>query len=339
MIFFNFFSNLLCSIFAISCLSLPPEIPQLAIENSVILKEVIVVKSIGSNYTDLSLYEEGIVSKTDLNGIVDFEEVVISTTSTDIVLATSTETIDVKPIASFSFVPVADTPKDPAPVDPAGDQFALELATAWITATTSTNVSASTTTTQNNIEIIGNDIVENNKNTTSSLEIIPVTRATATTTLHLVINAISIGTASSTIDEFIKIYNPTSETVSLDGWKLQRVTASGKTENYLVRPFLADAAILSGGYFLVAHPEGYSTTTPGRLLPDAVYTTGSSIASSNTIILFDSDGEIVDMVGYGEATQFEEAPASELNNDGQVLMRTDGADTDNNSVDFKLSAG
>lgn len=279
------------------------------------------------------------MAKTDLEGIVDFEEAIAASTSTS---ATSTEIITpIKLIASFASAPASAiyAPKDFAPVDPVGDQYALWLKTAWINPAVADQPGP--TTTENFQEIIITagltPKTENVVSATASLS--PrdeVTAPTVTSSLHLVINAISIGAASSTLDEFIEIYNSTSEVISLADWKLKRVTASGKTENYLVRPFPAESIISSRGYFLIAHPEGYSATTSSRGSANAVYTTASSIASSNTIILYDALGEVVDLVGYGEAAQFESAPAQELVNDGQILTRVGGIDTDHNNLDFKL---
>ncbi len=331
----NLLSNLLCSLFATFCLSSDPSIPlQPIIENSVPPKEIVVIQSSENNENYFSSNEEGIISKTDLEGIVDFDGSSFELGTSTIVLAMNiteamVETINY--IQSFAAAPVVYAPKDFAPVDSVGDQYAKWVETAWINTVASTNI-------DNRATITIEDVIERIQDATSSPEAtIPIIIVTSTPTaiLHIVINAISIGTASSTLDEFVEIYNPTADLVSLDGWKLKRVTASGKTENYLVRPFPSDMSIASKQHFLIAHPSGYSTTT-NRAAPDLFYTTASSIAPSNTIILFNGQGEVVDLVGFGEATQFEGAPAFELSNDGQALARTEAIDTDNNSVDFKL---
>jgi len=346
----NLFGNLLCSLFAIFCLSPAPSItPQAIIENPVLPQEFVIIETSENNENYFLSTEEGIISKIDWEGIVDFEETIAISTSTQ---ATSTEIIiAINQIESFAAAPAVYAPKDFAPVDPVGDKYAAWLKTAWINTVT--------TTIQHAVVITDDSVLENvqdNTTSTSSIspveypeqeretdlfleEIIPIVTVTSTvtSTLHLIINAISIGTASSTLDEFVEIYNPTTESMSLDGWKLQRVTASGKTENYLVRPFPSDKSIASQGYFLIVHPDGYSTTTPEAMMPDLVYTTATSIASSNIIILFNGQSEVVDLVGYGEASQFEGAPASELKNDGQALVRTEASDTDQNNADFTLA--
>src|SRR3989344_6510818 len=250
----NLFSNLLCSLFAISCFSLPTNVSSTPIiaKESIPSKGIVIAQPAENNENYFLSIEEGIVSKTDWEGIVDFEEVVMATTSIE---STSTEIIiAISQIESFAAAPAVYAPKDFAPVDPIGEQYAVWLKAAWINTVTSTNADNSSTTTIENLEeiIIDDEIKEIIQDTASSTGPI-VSNITATSTpptiLHIVINAISIGTASSTLDEFIEIYNPTVDPISLDGWKLQRVTASGKTENYLVRPFPFDATIKSQGYF------------------------------------------------------------------------------------------
>lgn len=333
--FSNYISSLLCSLFTVSCLSVAAETPPAIIIQPISPQAITTIQPVENNENDPSVLEEGIVSNPDLDGIVDLDDggEPDYSTSTVVALATPAASNTINYIESFASAQAVYAPKDFAPLDPVGDQYAKWLETAWINAVVPANNDNATTATENT--------VVNDDSASSSIDapiIITVVTSTPTSTLHLVINAVSIGTASSTIDEFVEIYNPTALTINLSGWKLERVTASGKTENYLVRPFPDGASIKSHGYFLIAHPAGYSTGTPDRVLPDLVYTTASSVASSNSIILFNSGGEVIDLVGYGQASQFEGAPAAELLNDGQVLTRIEAIDTDHNDVDFKLMA-
>jgi len=169
---------------------------------------------------------------------------------------------------------------------------------------------------------------------------------------HVVISEVQIG-GQTAADEFIELYNPADEAVNLAGWKLQRITASGGTSENLLRPF-PSATISAHGFYLITHPTGYT----GAITPDAVYSTGSSLAPNNTAVLYNVDGEIIDKLGFGNVSEYEGAPASGLNSSDGSLERkssvdstaetmTSGGneefagnaeDSDNNAADFVLRA-
>lgn len=152
---------------------------------------------------------------------------------------------------------------------------------------------------------------------------------------HVVINEIQVGGATAA-DEFVELYNPTSSPVNLSGWRLSRRTASGNQTNLLTT--FPDVSLPAGGYFLITHPTGYTGVTAA----DARYSTSESLAANNTVVLFSDAGTtIIDLVGMGTASSFEEAAA--LNPpSGQSIARqnkSDGViDTDNNASDFILTA-
>lgn len=240
-------------------------------------------------------------------------------------------------------------PTDAAPVDPIGNLSAEWLKTAWknlpnkIPENKPPEVLA--------MEMLSSVTTSTADMTTSTLDQLPnaeVTTSTATSTIvasaiatdfHIVIFQITIGSASSNFDEFVELYNPTTSTISLSGWKLRRATASGKTVNYLLNPFPSTAFLSSMNFALIASSKGFSSTTPDEPVPDAWYSGSSTLAPSNTVSLINQAGDAVDLVGFGEAGIFEGAPAAELKNDGEALMRNFGAmmlDTDNNAFDFHL---
>lgn len=150
---------------------------------------------------------------------------------------------------------------------------------------------------------------------------------TATASSHIVINEIQIGGTTST-DEFIELYNPTAQAVTLTGWRLSRRTASG-TESNLLTTF-PDVTLNAGATYVVGHANFAGN-------PDARYSTQNSIASNNTVVLYsDAGNTVVDLVGMGDATISEGSTAPNPDN-GQSISRTNGADTDNNSTDFTLT--
>jgi hypothetical protein len=157
--------------------------------------------------------------------------------------------------------------------------------------------------------------------------------AQAETTPHIIINEIQASGASSS-DEFIELFNPTDSPIVLDGYKLNKKTKSGSESTLLssttATKFLG--TIPAHGYFLIAHPN-YDDALPADLL----YASSSGVANDNTVLLYDKNGVLLDKVGFGAASDFENAPASNPTSN-QSLERIAFADTDNNAADFFISA-
>lgn len=161
-------------------------------------------------------------------------------------------------------------------------------------------------------------------------------RADATLADHVVISEVQTGTTASASQEFIELYNPTSNDIALDGWHIQYRPATptsswaDRTSAGLVGSIPAD------GFYLVA-PTSYLTTA------DANLTTGMA-AGGGSIRLVDGAGNVIDLLGWGTSVESEGSPASAAAA-GQSLERlpgqfnTDGGnglDSDNNSADFIL---
>ncbi len=164
---------------------------------------------------------------------------------------------------------------------------------------------------------------------------------------HVVISEVQIAGATAR-DEFVELYNPTSASVDLSGWRLTAKTASGGTTKNLVTTF-GSVSIPPRGFVLIA-PDEYD----GAVARDVAYSTGNSISSNNTIILYSDNGiTIVDMLGLGTAVQRETATAENPSAHGSVERKAsafsdavtlsaggseefagNGQDTDNNSADF-----
>ncbi len=153
---------------------------------------------------------------------------------------------------------------------------------------------------------------------------------------HLVINEAhldSIVGGGGYNDDWVEIYNPTTEDVLLDGWSLQRLAGTSLSKISL------SEIIPAGGYFLVV--RSLATTS---LLELADITSSSlSLANGNTVYLVNNDinienkedENIVDFVGIGSAVDFEGLAAAPNPAETYSIVRVpDGEDTDDNSVDF-----
>ncbi|WP_406246287.1 ExeM/NucH family extracellular endonuclease [Microbacterium sp. M] len=150
-------------------------------------------------------------------------------------------------------------------------------------------------------------------------------------------------------NKFVELYNPTSEPVTLDGLSLQYRSATGTAGFNGVVPL--SGAIPAGGHYLV---QGGSNGANGQALPtpDAVGNLNPS-GTNGTLALVEGtaavtltpgsitavDG-VIDLLGYGTSNTFETVAATSPtgNTDVKSLNRANAVDTDDNSVDFTLSA-
>lgn len=166
----------------------------------------------------------------------------------------------------------------------------------------------------------------------------------AATASHLVISEVQIGGGVST-DEFVELYNPTNSNVDVTGWRLTKKTATG-TESDLVLDFPAKT-INAHGYLLLAH-----TDYDGTPVEDITYS-DNSVATNNSVLLYNASDVVVDKVGFGTATDVEgtgktnpatndsaerkasgTSDATTLAVGGTEETAGNGEDTDNNANDF-----
>lgn len=153
----------------------------------------------------------------------------------------------------------------------------------------------------------------------------------------LVISQVQLQGTENVDDEFVELFNPTNDAISIDGWKLKRKTQGG-SENTLVASLSGMLAPRS--YFLIAHPEYDGTSSS-----DFLYSSTSSgmLALHNTVLLYDNENTVIDKVGMGEAGEFEASPVPNPTPGGSIERTLDGqnehgTDTDNNFLDFVLKA-
>jgi hypothetical protein len=150
----------------------------------------------------------------------------------------------------------------------------------------------------------------------------------------IVISEIQVGGTDSK-DEFIELYNNDNDSVDLTGFKLERKSKSG-TKYLLVSSAKFSKTIPPKGYFLITHSD-YEV----KYSADLVYSSsGYSIAPDNTVVLSDKSGSILDKVGYGLATDFENSSAVGPGDNKSIERKLSGnimIDTDDNSKDFSIS--
>jgi hypothetical protein len=156
----------------------------------------------------------------------------------------------------------------------------------------------------------------------------------------IIINEIQFETASGTKDEFIELYNPNNEEIDLTCWKLEKYASkqnSTSTPNLttLIPSSKFQGKIRPNGYFLIT-----SSSTKEKYQGDLSYAESYSISENNVIILRKPNGEISDLVGYGDDAQriyqYENSPFIAQNFENKSIQRKNFQDTDDNSRDFWL---
>jgi hypothetical protein len=152
---------------------------------------------------------------------------------------------------------------------------------------------------------------------------------------HLLIAAIQIAGASTTND-LVKLYNQGTSAVDVSGWKLRKRSKTGT--DLSLREFPSGSAIGSGQYFTWANSAGGFSESVG-----ADVSSTETLASDNSVALFDATGTLIDAVAWGTGTgqYIEGAPYPNDPPAGQMLQRKvlQGvmADTGDNATDFILA--
>ena len=140
----------------------------------------------------------------------------------------------------------------------------------------------------------------------------------------------------STTDEFIELYNYASSSANLTNWSLTKQTAGG-TQSKLISSFPSSAIISPFSYFLVAHRD-YSPIN--SVLSDLSYSNASySLAANNSLLLANSDGEMIDEVSWGSVSTTIGSPTPNPESSKSLVRLPNDVtgnylDTDNRLNDF-----
>ncbi len=139
------------------------------------------------------------------------------------------------------------------------------------------------------------------------------------------------GGPGKTTEDFVELYNPGPGSFNLKGYRLVKRTKTGTSDTSL-KSWTADALITEGGVYRWAN-----TNYPGS----ADIRTSGSVADDNAVALrkgSEDTGEVIDAVGWGAAANaLVEGAATGVNPSvGQLLVRKNNQDTDNNAADFEV---
>lgn len=135
--------------------------------------------------------------------------------------------------------------------------------------------------------------------------------------------------------DFIELFNAGDVEISLVGWAVEYAPADSATWK---RTPLDPLIIAPFGYLLVGQAAGNSGDGSPLPLPDTTGTINLN-ASDGKVRLVDSAGIVVDLVGYGNANEYEgSGPVGKLSATKAAVRGDDGClDTDQNVTDFLIA--
>lgn len=162
---------------------------------------------------------------------------------------------------------------------------------------------------------------------------------------HVVISQIYGGGGNSGAhykNDFIELYNPTSQPISLDGWSVQYASKAGKFETNSTN---LEGTIPAYGYYLIQQGAGAGGSeelpTPDKLGTINMAGAAAKVALVNNTLAISgiNDENVVDFVGFGLGTNESEGTAGPAASNTQSIARSvDWVDTDDNGADFVAQA-
>ena len=198
--------------------------------------------------------------------------------------------------------------------------------------TTSTKITTTTTKQEQKIIYSGGGLIENRRKN-------PCQDYQNKNYPNILISEIQFENENSK-DEFIELYNPTEEEIDLTCWSLEKYSSKQNPTSTPTLMILIPQSKFAGkikpySFFLIT-----SSSTKEKYQGDLSYAESYSISKNNTIILRKPNGEISDLVGYGDKEekiyQFENSPFLAQNFENKSIQRKNLQDTNNNSEDFWL---
>lgn len=168
---------------------------------------------------------------------------------------------------------------------------------------------------------------------------------------HVMIVEVQTGSLATGTEEFIELYNPTSQPIDITGWRLQYRAAttaatSAWTSSHTKATVTCLPAVGETTCSEVIPPLGrtlfatYATVEPALPLNGGFALSGGQIRLVRPIA---TGYEEVDLLGYGTAITFEGTGAAPAPQAGQSLKRVVQSglfiDSNNNSTDFFVDCG
>ena len=149
------------------------------------------------------------------------------------------------------------------------------------------------------------------------------------TVSSLLINEVRTGSSASADEEWVEIYNPCGNAITLTGKLVYRADTSSADSNTLAT--ITSKSIAGGAYFLVAN-AGYAGSADVK-----PFESGGLKDGGGGVALRDSSNNVINAMGWGSANNgFQQGTAAAGEATGKSMARTpNGANTHHDNVDFK----
>lgn len=150
-------------------------------------------------------------------------------------------------------------------------------------------------------------------------------------------------------NDFVELFNRGAATVDLSTWSVQYATGSGTT--WQVTPL--SGSVPAGGHYLIQLASAAAIGAP-LPTPDSTGTSNLAVSGGKVALVHSTtaltcgasagscsgDGSVVDLIGYGSATDYEGGgPAPALSNTTAAVRAAGGCtETDVNATDFSAAA-
>lgn len=153
--------------------------------------------------------------------------------------------------------------------------------------------------------------------------------------LKILITEVKISEKTGDKDIFVELYNLNNYEIDLTNWYLQRKTGEGvEFSSFASKTLFSGKKIAANSYFLLVR-QGSNFEN----LADLIFE--ETLTENNVLALKNPDREVVDKVGWGQAQDFETAPAENPSLDSSLGRKwleetNEYQDTDNNQQDFEI---
>jgi hypothetical protein len=157
------------------------------------------------------------------------------------------------------------------------------------------------------------------------------------TASSLVINEVRTGSSASAKEEWVEIYNPCANSITLTGKLVYRSDTNNGATDTSTLATITSKSIAGGGYLLIAN-SGYSGPPAADIATFDSISVGMADGGGG-VGLRDAGGTLLTSMGWGTANNtFQQGSAATTEATNQSIARKpNGADTHHDNLDFKSS--
>jgi hypothetical protein len=127
------------------------------------------------------------------------------------------------------------------------------------------------------------------------------TPTTQNKSMRILFSEIRIIEGTSTVGEYIELYNPNDFEVNLTDWRIEKINSKGNSQPFIAKSKFNNITIKPFSYLLLVNSSTLETITA---IPDIVYALSYNLTNNNGLRLIDKDNKIVDEVCWGKVDNY-----------------------------------